>query len=226
MEAKHKKYNYKEVLTAGIFKENPIFKLLLSLCPALGVTAVLVNSVGLGVIILVSLIMTNTIIAIVGKFVPDEIRIPAYITIIAGVITIMEMMVHAFMPDLFAALGVFLSLVVVNCIIMGRAEAFAAKNTVLASIYDAIGNGLGIIFALAVIAFFREFFGRGFVDFGFFRLNVFPQEYAIGFLVQPMGAFLMLGIIVGIMSTIAVGKNNQKKAALKSQKTATTKAKG
>ena len=214
------RYNYKEVLTSGILKENPIFKLLLSLCPALGVTAVLVNSIGLGFIVLISLTITNTAIAMIGRFVPDEIRIPVYITIIAAVITIMEMTVQAFMPDLFAALGVFLSLVVVNCIILGRAEAFAAKNTVPASICDAIGNGLGIIIALSTIAFFRELFGRGIIDIGIFELRIFPQEYAISIFVQPMGSFLALGLIIGVMTTITIAKNNQKQAKLKAQRAA------
>lgn len=209
-----KKYKYKSIVTDGIFKENPVFTLMLSLCSALGVTSSLVNSVGLGFIVLSVLILTNSIISLIAKFVPDEIRIPVYITVIASAVTIIEMVVHAFLPDLFAALGVFMALVAVNCIILGRAEAFASKNPIVPSIADAIGNGIGIIIALFTMGLTRELVGTGALSLGAFELRAFPQQYAISLFVQPMGAFLMLGILVGLITTYRMVKNDTKKAAI------------
>lgn len=211
------KYNYKEIITVGIFKDNPIFVMLLSMCSALGVTSSIVNSAGLGVIILLSLMMTNVVISIVGTFVPDEIRIPVYITIIAAVITLFEMLVQAFLPALFSALGIFLALVVVNCIVLGRAEAFASKNSPLASFCDAIGYGTGVLMALLVISIVRTFLGTGTLDFGFFAFSFFPQEFALSIFVQPMGSFLALGMLIGLITTIKITRNNQKALAAKAK---------
>ena len=212
---KVKKPNYKAIFTDGIWKENPVFRMLLGLCPLLGVTSVFTDSVGFGVIFTIILILTNIIISIVGKFTPDAIRIPVYITIIASSVTIIEMLVHAFMPDLHATLGIFLPLIAVNCIIMGRAEAFASKNNVVTSILDGAGYGLGFLVAMAMLSFARELLGTGAVDFAFFTMTLFPRDFAISVMVQPTGAYIVLGIMIGIMATIALRKEDEKKEAMR-----------
>ncbi|MCL1995364.1 MAG: electron transport complex subunit RsxE [Defluviitaleaceae bacterium] len=205
------KYNYKALLTDGILKENPVFKYMLALCPALAITSNTFNSFGLGIITLIVLVTTNTAISIIGRFVPNEIRIPIYITVIAVAVTIMEMLTHAFMPALFSALGLFIALVVSNCLVLGRAEAFASKNSVVASFCDGLGNGLGFLFAMIVLGFFRELLGTGAIDFdGIFGFRLFPQEYAIPLFIQPMGAFATLGVIVGITASVSILKNHKK----------------
>ncbi|MCL1936436.1 MAG: electron transport complex subunit RsxE [Defluviitaleaceae bacterium] len=200
------KYNYKEIISVGMFKENPVFTLLLSLCSALGVTSSTFNSIAFGFMVLVCLIITNTAISLIGKYTPSEIRIPVYITVIAAVVTIIEMLIQAFFPDLFAALGLFIALIVVNCIILGRAESFAGKNPVLPSIADAIGSGTGILIALSTIAVVRELIGTGGINLQFFSLRLFPQQFGIGFFVQPMGSFIVLGMIVGIITSTRLAK--------------------
>lgn len=218
-------YDYKEIVTAGIFKENPVFTLFLSMCSALGVTGNAFNSVGLGIIVLLCLIITNGCISLIGKYTPDEIRIPVYITVIASVVTMLEMLTQAFVPGLFSALGVFISLVVVNCIILGRAEAFAGKNPLIPSIMDGIGNGLGIIVALGTMGFVRELLGTGALNsfianlapYSGIELRLFPQHFALPILTQPMGAFITLGTIVGIITTV-----RQTKARVNAQKAKAT----
>ena len=203
------KYNYKEIFTSGIFKENPVFTLFLSMCSALGVTNSAFNSIGLGIIVFLTLILTNGVISLIGKYTPDEIRIPVYITVIASVVTMMEMLVQAFMPALFSALGVFISLVVVNCIILGRAEAYAGKNPLIPSMIDGAGNGLGIVVALGTMGIVREILATGglnslitgFVAEPVFELRLFPAQFALPIFAQPMGAFMTLGMIVGIITT-------------------------
>jgi len=208
------KVDLKNVLTTGIFKENPVFKMLLALCPVLGVTASLTNGVGMGVIVIFSLAISNALIAMVARFTPDEVRIPVFITLIATLITAVEMTIQAFMPALFAALGIFLPLVVTNCIMLGRAESFAAKNKILPSILDGIGFGTGFALAVTLLAFIRELLGTGGIDFfGLFQFQLFPQQFAISLFVQPLGAFIALAFIIGIMTSMALSKEDQKKEA-------------
>lgn len=222
------KYDYKEIFTVGIFKENPVFTLFLSMCSALGVTANAFHSVGLGVIVCLVLIITNALISIIGKYTPDEIRIPVYITVIASTVTIVEMAVQVLLPGLFAALGVFISLVVVNCIILGRAEAYAAKNPMLPSIVDGLGNGLGVLYALALMGFVREILAtgalnslvNGFAPHAAFELRLFPAQFALPLFGMPMGAFLTMGVIVGIITTSRQGKARVAAAKAKAQKAA------
>jgi len=212
--AKKERVDYKDILTRGIIKENPVFKMLIALCPVLGVTSSIVNGVGMGVIVIFALAISNATIALVAKFTPDEVRIPVFITVIATLITSVEMAVQAFMPGLFAALGIFLPLVVTNCIILGRAEAFAAKNKVIPSILDGIGFGTGFALAVTFLAFIRELIGTGGIDFfGFFQFQLFPQRFAISLFVQPLGAFIALAFIIGIMTTMALTKEDQQKEA-------------
>ena len=148
-------------LTKGIFRENPAFILMLGMCPTLGVTTQVFNAIGMGAGVIFVLLCSNILISLLRKVIPDSIRIPAYIVIIASFVTIVEMVMHAYVPAVYSALGVYLPLIVVNCIILGRAEAFANKNTVLDSALDAIGMGIGFTLSLCLIAAIREILGAG-----------------------------------------------------------------
>ncbi len=152
--------NMKE-LTKGIFKENPVFIIMLGMCPTLGVTTQVFNAIGMGAGVIFVLLGSNIFISLLRKVIPDSVRIPAYIVIIASFVTIVQMVLQAYVPALYAALGVYIPLIVVNCIILGRAEAFANKNTVVDSILDAIGMGIGFTLALILIAAIREILGAG-----------------------------------------------------------------
>ena len=211
-------YDYKELLMAPIWKDNPVFIKLLALCPALGVTSNVFNSAGLGIITMAAIIIINVIISLIAKFVPDEVRIPVFITVIAAVITIMEMVTQAFVPALFSALGIFIALIVTNCVIMGQAESFARKNPVLPALVDGIGNGLGILIAMVMLGVFREGLGRGTLSLGFTEIFLFPAEYALGIFVMPQGAFIVLGVICGFIFTARIAKEEAKKAAAKAAK--------
>ncbi len=147
--------------TKGIFKENPIFIIVLGLCPALGVSSKLINAIGMGAGVIFVLLGSNIFVSLLKNFIPDKVRIPAYVVIIASFVTLVEMVMQAYLPSLFESLGVFVPLIVVNCLILGRAEAFANKNTVLDSIYDALGMGIGFTLSLMLIALFREVLGAG-----------------------------------------------------------------
>lgn len=150
-----------ERLKNGIIKENPIFVQVLAMCPTLAVTTSAENAVGMGIASTVVLIFSNMIISAIRKIVPDKIRIPAYIVVIASFVTILEMLMQGYVPSLYKSLGIFIPLIVVNCVILGRAEAYASKNPVLPSIFDAIGMGLGFTVALFLIGSFREILGAG-----------------------------------------------------------------
>ncbi|MCL1990527.1 MAG: electron transport complex subunit RsxE [Defluviitaleaceae bacterium] len=215
------RFDYKGHFIKGVIVENPVFKMLLALCPVLGVTATLINGVGMGVIVIFALTVANAMVAIVSKFTPDEVRIPVFITIIATLITAIEMLVQAFLPNLFAALGIFLPLVVTNCILLGRAEAFAAKNKFLPSVVDGLSFGLGFALAVSLLSFIRELIGTGALNFfDLFYLRLFPQQFAIGLFVQPLGAFIALGLIIGVMFSFRLSKEEQEKKAATAQKTA------
>lgn len=201
----------KDTFLAGLFKENPVFVLLLALCPALGVTNTLENSLGMGFTVLFVLTASNTIISVFRKVIPTEIRIPVFIIIIASAATILEMFMAAFLPDLFNALGIFLPLVVTNCIVFGRAESFASKNSTILSAADGVGMGLGFTLALVMIGSFRELVGTGAFDIFGFYFRLFPVQFAISLFIQPAGAFIALGLIVGIMFSLKF-YNDDKKA--------------
>lgn len=153
--------NHMNELTKGIFKENPTFIIMLGMCPTLGVTTQVVNALGMSAGVLFVLLCSNIFISLLKNVIPDSVRIPAYVVVIASFVTIVEMVMHAFVPAVYSALGVYLPLIVVNCIILGRAEAFANKNTVLDSALDAIGMGIGFTLALTLISLIREVFGAG-----------------------------------------------------------------
>ena len=165
-------------LKKGIFKENPTFIIMLGMCPTLGVSTQVSNALGMGASVLFVLFFSNIVISMLRKVIPDTIRIPSYIVVIASFVTIVEMVLHAFVPSVYAALGVYLPLIVVNCIILGRAEAFANKNTVLDSALDAIGMGIGFTLSLTLIALIREIFGAG-------TITLFPMGSFSGVITIP-----------------------------------------
>ena len=212
MAKKKKRATPKQNILRGLIKENPTFVLILGMCPTLGVTTSLENGLGMGISVLFVLIITNAMIALIRNIVPSEIRIPVYIVLIALVVTLLEWLLQAYIPSLYDSLGIFLPLIVVNCIILGRAEAFASDNTVFDSVFDAIGMGLGFTLGLSTLSFVRELLGTGSVNLLGFTL--FEANVAASFLVQPAGAFLTLGMIVGIINTIRIGKEKKKKAIM------------
>ena len=212
--------------------ENPIFALFLGLCPVLALSNSFDAAFGMSLAVIAVLIMTNVIISAIRKIVPNEIRIPVYIIIIASVVTIVQMLMSAFMATVYNSLGVYLSLIVVNCIILGRAEAFASKNTVLDSLLDAIGIGLGFLLSICTIAVVREFFGTSGLKFTnpftgkeIFSFVIAEGEYAIAILTKPSGAFLVFGLLTALVNSITISKQNKKKAQeLAAKKAATQKA--
>lgn len=212
MAKKKKRITPKQNVIKGLIKENPTFVLILGMCPTLGVTTSLENGLGMGLSVLFVLILTNSLISLIRNIVPNEIRIPVYIIVIALVVTLLEWILQAYNPTLYNSLGIFLPLIVVNCIILGRAEAYASENTIFDSIFDAIGMGLGFTLGLSTLSFVRELLGTGSVNLLGFTL--FEANVAASFLVQPSGAFLTLGLIIGIINTIKVDKAKKKKAEM------------
>ena len=188
-------------LTKGLFKENPTFIIMLGMCPTLGVSTQVSNALGMGLSVIFVLTFSNMAISALRKIIPDTIRIPSYIVIIASFVTIVEMVLHAYVPSVYAALGVYLPLIVVNCIILGRAEAFANKNTVLDSALDGIGMGVGVTMSLTLISLIREVFGSGTITLfaigGFDGVIEIPglHESPIGVLTLASGALLVMGYL-------------------------------
>ena len=183
-------------LTKGLFKENPTFIIMLGMCPTLSVTTQLVNALGMGAGVLFVLLFSNIFISLLKNLIPNSVRIPCYVVVIASFVTIVEMVFHAFLPSIYEALGVYLPLIVVNCIILGRAEAFASKNSVLDSALDAIGMGLGFTMSLSLISIIREVFGSGSITFipigswdGVIHIPFF-QDYPIRVIALSAGALI------------------------------------
>jgi electron transport complex protein RnfE len=190
-----------QLITKGILKENPTFVLILGMCPTLGVTSTAINGMGMGVATMAVLIMSNMVISLIKNLIPDKVRIPAFIVVIASFVTIIEMLMKAYVPALYASLGVFIPLIVVNCIILGRAEAFASKNGVWDSALDGVGIGLGFTLSLTVVGSVREILGTGAI-FGFsFASDVMP----LVFVLAP-GGFLALGYLMVLFNKIAKRK--------------------
>ncbi|MBQ3550055.1 MAG: electron transport complex subunit RsxE [Clostridia bacterium] len=189
------------ILTKGIVKENPVLRLVLGTCPTLAVTTAAINGIGMGVAATLVLIGSNVAISLLRNIIPDKVRIPAYITIIAAFVTIIQMLVKAFLPSIDSALGIFLPLIVVNCIILARAEMFASKNAVLPSILDAVGMGIGFTAALTLMGMIRELFGAG---------TLFGMEVTQGAIapmvvfILPPGGFFVFGVLVALSNKLAV----------------------
>jgi electron transport complex protein RnfE len=196
----------KETLTKGFFKENPVFILLLGLCPTLGVTTSAANGLGMGLATAFVLIMSNLVVSLIKSQIPDKVRIPAFIVIIASFVTIVDLVMNAYVPALHAQLGLFIPLIVVNCVVLGRAEAFASKNTVFSSMIDGLGMGLGFTFALTLLGAVREILGSSAL-FGF-NIPIYPLDEGgspitmIVFVLAP-GAFIGLGYLISIMNKIS-----------------------
>ena len=190
----------------GIVKENPTFVLLLGMCPTLGTTSSAINGLSMGIAPMFVLILSNLIISLIKNLVPDMVRIPSYIVVIASLVTVLQMLMQAYVPGIYATLGLFIPLIVVNCIILGRAEAFAAKNNPVASIFDGIGIGLGFTMALTLLGLVREFLGTGVIfksdDFGIPGLTLQGEQFGMLMFVLAPGAFIALGYLIAIVNKI------------------------
>lgn len=197
----------KKAFLNGILKENPIFVLFLGMCSTLAVTTSAFNAVGMGLSTMIVLIFSNMFISMLRRFIPDKVRIAAYVVVIAGFVTIVQMLIEAYAPAVSAALGIYIPLIVVNCIILGRAEAFASKNSVLLSAADGAGMGLGFTLALLIIGSVREILGVG----TFFGIQLFGAWYKpISIMILPPGAFLTLALIVMVINLVSAGKKKNK----------------
>lgn len=190
--------NNLKVFLNGIIKENPVLVLLLGMCPTLGTTSSAINGMGMGLATMFVLICSNLAISLLKNLIPDMVRIPSYIVVIASFVTLLQMMMQAYVPDLYATLGLFIPLIVVNCIVLGRAEAFAAKNNPFSSMLDGAGMGLGFTLALTLLGATREFLGTG----KLFNLSIVPEEYGMLLFVLAPGAFIALGYLIAIINRL------------------------
>ena len=198
---------YLERLYNGVVKENPTLILMLGMCPTLAVSTRAINGIGMGLSTMAVLILSNLVISLLRKIIPDQVRLPAYIVIVASLVTVTELLMQAYLPSLYEALGIYIPLIVVNCIILGRAEAYANKHAPLLSVMDGVGMGLGFTLALTLVSVIREFIGNG----TFFGTQVLPESVEpIAIFVQPPGAFLVLAAIIAVMNAIGI-KTRQKK---------------
>lgn len=197
------------ILTNGILNENPVLRLVLGTCPTLAVTTMASNGIGMGLAATFVLLCSNMAISALRKIIPDQVRIPCFITVIAGFVSLVQMLVKAYVPDLDTALGVYLPLIVVNCIILGRAEAFSYKNGMVASFFDGIFQGIGYTWVLLAMCIIREFLGGGTFGGGVLGavneagqhvgIQIFPADYGIGMLTLPVGGFLVLAALIAAM---------------------------
>lgn len=189
-----------ERLYNGIIKENPTFVLILGMCPTLATTTSAINGVGMGLATTAVLIMSNFMISLLRKIIPDTVRMPAFIVVVASFVTVVDFLMEGFVPSLYASLGIYIPLIVVNCIILGRAEAYASKNDAFSSIFDGMGMGLGFTFGLTSLGAVREILGAGAV----FGINILPEKYyePIGIFVLAPGAFFVLASLIAIQNKI------------------------
>ena len=196
-----------ERLYNGIIKENPTFVLILGMCPTLAVTSSLVNGAGMGLSTMAVLVLSNMVISILRNIIPNGVRVPAFIVIVASFVTILQFLLEAYLPSLNSALGIYIPLIVVNCIILGRAESYASKNPVLPSIFDGLGMGLGFTIALSLLGGFREILGAGTI----LGINI-PHWDGIGIFVMAPGAFFVLAALIAIQNQIRIshGKKPRK----------------
>ena len=187
-----------KILTNGLIKENPTFVLLLGMCPTLATTTSAINGLAMGLATMAVLICTNFVISCIKSVTPDKVRIPVVVVVLASFVTVLQLVIKAFLPSIDQALGLFIPLIVVNCVILGRAEAFACKNTPVASIFDGIGIGLGFTFALTLLGIVREVLGAGSI----FGLKLLPETTNILLFVLPPGAFISLGYLIAIVNKL------------------------
>lgn len=184
--------------TKGFIKENPVFVLVLGMCPTLGVTSSAINGLGMGLATAFVLMMSNVVISMVKDIIPEKVRIPSFIVIIAAFVTVVQLIMQAYVPALYKSLGLFIPLIVVNCIVLGRAEAFASKNNIVSSAIDGIGIGLGFSFALVLLGSIREILGSGKI----FNMSIYPENYVTLVFVLAPGAFIVLGYLIALISRI------------------------
>lgn len=189
--------NKLELVKKGIIKDNPTFSLVLGMCPTLGTTTSAINGMGMGLATMVVLTLSNIGISAMARYIPDKVRIPAYIVIISAFVTIIQLLMQAYLPSLYDTLGLYIPLIVVNCIVLGRAEAFANKNTVADSACDGFGIGLGFTLSLTVIGLIREILGSG----TFFGMHFLPGDGILMFVLAP-GAFLVLGMLMALFNKL------------------------
>ncbi|MCF0140546.1 MAG: electron transport complex subunit E [Mogibacterium sp.] len=199
MEKKNSKLS---ILLNGIIKENPVLVLLLGTCPALATSSSLLNGLGMGLSATAVLICSNVVISLLRNVIPDKVRIPCYIVIIAGFVTVVQFVLQAYVPSLYESLGLFIPLIVVNCIILGRAEAFANKNNVIDSALDGVGIGIGFTLALGAMGAIRELFGTGALA----GIQIIPEQFAIGFFTLAPGGFFVYGILIALLNAATKGK--------------------
>ncbi|KOH45841.1 electron transport complex subunit RsxE [Sunxiuqinia dokdonensis] len=190
--------NQLQNFTKGFIKENPVFVLLLGMCPTLGVTSSAINGLGMGLATTFVLVMANLVVSTIKNVIPAKVRIPSFIVIIAAFVTVVELTMQAYLPSLFESLGLFIPLIVVNCVVLGRAEAFASKNTIVSSVIDGLGMGLGFSFALTLLGAAREFLGSGKV----FDMIIFPEDYGMLLFVLAPGAFIVLGYLIALINRL------------------------
>lgn len=188
--------NYFKIFWNGVIPGNPVFVLLLGMCATLGTTSSAMNGLMMGIATAVVLVCSNVVVSLMKDFIPDKVRIPAYIVIIATFVTLLQLAISAWMPALNASLGIFIPLIVVNCILLGRAEAFAGKNEVFESFLDGLGCGVGFIFALTLLGASREFLGVGTL----FGARIYPEDYGMLLFVLAPGAFIALGYLIAIVN--------------------------
>jgi len=201
----------------GIYKENPIMVSTLGLCPALAITTKLENAIGMGIAFSFVIVMSNIVISLIRNIVPKELRIPTFIVIIATFVTIIEMLLNAYLPDISKNLGIFLSLIVVNCIILGRAEAFASKNNIISSMFDGLGMGIGYTLALSIISIIREILGNGtitvwediVININSLFSKTKPVPIFTSFFLTSAGAYLIIGLLFALINIIKKEKSNE-----------------
>lgn len=192
------KNNYWKIFWNGVIPGNPVFVLLLGMCATLGTTSSAMNGLMMGIATAAVLVCSNVVVSLMKNFIPDKVRIPAYIVIIATFVSLLQMAISAWMPALNASLGIFIPLIVVNCILLGRAEAFAGRNGVLPSLLDGLGCGVGFIFALTLLGAMREFLGVG----SLFGARIYPEDYGMLLFVLAPGAFIALGYLIAIVNKV------------------------
>ena len=211
--------NFKKQFNEGLLSKNPVLVQLLGMCSVLAITTSLFNGLGMGLSVTVILICSNVLISALRNVIPSQIRIAAYIVIIAAFVTIVDLLLQAFIPDLADSLGVFIPLIVVNCIVLGRAEAFASKNGVLASAVDGLCQGIGYTVALVIMCVIREFLGSGTFGGGILNggegIRIIPEGYPAMMMVMPVGGFLTLGFVIAGFQWFTRKMNNKKKEAAK-----------
>lgn len=196
------------ILLRGIIEENPVLILVLGTCPTLATTSNVIDAVSMGIVATLVLVCSNAVISLLRKIIPDTVRIPCYIVIIAGFVTALQLLLEAYLPDIHESLGVYLALIVVNCIILGRAEMYARKNTVGNSILDGLGMGIGFLLALFIMATIREVIGNA----SFAGIAIpFLQNYKVSFLVQSPGGYLVFGIVIAIINRINAKRGGVKR---------------